>query len=553
MVFSFLSGFLGLNGLANSYLIKVIIDGLESSSEHIFLPKTLLWGLILIVANYEVNNFSWRGVNYILLKILPQIKTQLVNILFKHIHFQEMSFFHNNQTGKIHNSVHMIVSEVERILSVIFPRVIRGASHIIIAIISLFFINKLFAFSLFIWMVLFTISSVLFTPKISLLSDKYARSLANVYGWLFDTLNNALNIRIFSKRKNEQVLLNKLLSRMNSQFKKKEKFLIKLHLFQGISVTVLISIIAYLLAFLWYRQLISVGDLVFVLGSTLYITENVRDFTEQIDRLGDSVGNCRNSLNILYTGKTSRLVNEQNKRITDGKIAFQGVYFRYDNRDPLLEDVTFTIEPRQKIGIVGPSGSGKSTIINLLARLYRPDQGRILIDDIDISSITDQSLYRAFSIIPQDLVLFNRSIYENVAYGCSYTSKTEVFDAMKAVQLHDFIKALPQGYDTQVGEKGIKFSGGQKQRIALARVLIKNAPIVLMDEPTSQVDSFTEKEIKTALDSVLKNKTTVIISHHFSILEGVDRVFLVDAAGVILEKDREWLGDKSLKNWVGKN
>jgi ABC-type transport system involved in Fe-S cluster assembly fused permease/ATPase subunit len=219
--------------------------------------------------------------------------------------------------------------------------------------------------------------------------------------------------------------------------------------------------------------------------------------------------------------------------VTNGEVAFENVNFSYQPERQILRDVSFSIAPGKKVAIVGPSGSGKSTIARLLFRFYDVNEGRILIDGQDISSVKQDSLRRAIGIVPQDTVLFNDTIYYNLQYAKPDASREEVVNAAKMAHIHTFIENLPQGYDTVVGERGLKLSGGEKQRVAIARVILKKPKVLVFDEATSSLDSHSEQAILSALDEVAQNHTTMVIAHRLSTIVDADMILVLEEGRVV--------------------
>jgi ATP-binding cassette subfamily B protein len=219
--------------------------------------------------------------------------------------------------------------------------------------------------------------------------------------------------------------------------------------------------------------------------------------------------------------------------VSKGEIAFKNVRFHYKGATPLFENKTVVIQPGQKVGLVGFSGSGKTTFVNLILRLFDVTHGQILIDGQDIRMVTQDSLHEAIGVIPQDPSLFNRTLRENIRYGRLSATDADVELAARKAHAHSFIKDLPNQYDTAVGERGIKLSGGQRQRIAIARVVLKNAPILILDEATSQLDSITETLIQESIEDLMQNKTTLVIAHRLSTLLHMDRILVFDKGKII--------------------
>jgi ATP-binding cassette subfamily B protein len=218
------------------------------------------------------------------------------------------------------------------------------------------------------------------------------------------------------------------------------------------------------------------------------------------------------------------------------EIKFDNVSFDYDVRRTIIKNISFNVPNGKKVAIVGPTGAGKSTISRLLFRFYDPKKGNIYINDKNINTISQESLRKVIGVVPQDTVLFNDTIYYNIAYGNTEATKEEVIDAAKNADIHNFISILPDGYETLVGERGLKLSGGEKQRVAIARAILKNPKIFFFDEATSSLDSSTEKEIQKNLENISRNKTTLIIAHRLSTAANADTIIVLDK-GIIIEQD----------------
>jgi len=246
------------------------------------------------------------------------------------------------------------------------------------------------------------------------------------------------------------------------------------------------------------------------------------------------IGICQQALTILQDPITLQDAEDATPlKVPHGKIQFQKVHFHYKGTSPLFSDKSLVIQPGQKVGLVGYSGSGKTTFVNLILRLFDIQSGHILIDDQDIASVTQESLRKSITLIPQDPSLFHRTLMENIRYGRVDATDEEIIEAARLAHAHEFIMELPQGYHTLVGERGIKVSGGQRQRIAIARAILKNAPILVLDEATSALDSFTETHIQESFANLMENKTTIVIAHRLSTLLNMDRILVFDQGRIV--------------------
>ncbi|MDO8884887.1 ATP-binding cassette domain-containing protein, partial [Pseudotabrizicola sp.] len=219
--------------------------------------------------------------------------------------------------------------------------------------------------------------------------------------------------------------------------------------------------------------------------------------------------------------------------VTRGEVAFDDVRFDYDPTRPILKGVSFTVAPGQRVALVGPSGSGKSTIGRLLFRFYDVTSGAIRIDGQDLRDVTQSSVHGMIGVVPQDTVLFNDTVYYNIAYGRAGASRDEVEAAAKAARIHDFIISLPEGYETTVGERGLKLSGGEKQRVGIARTLLKNPPILILDEATSALDTQTERDIQDSLLAMGQGRSVITIAHRLSTIADADQIIVLEAGEIV--------------------
>jgi ATP-binding cassette subfamily B protein len=366
------------------------------------------------------------------------------------------------------------------------------------------------------------------------LSDAHASSESLLSGQLVDSLSNQANVRIFSRKAYEVGRMNDFFYLVQKAYQRKELFTVLLCCVQGGMIAVMMGGAAFTLIHLYSRGLISIGDFVLILGLSMELGHMMWYTMYQVDQFNQALGKCKQSLNALIIAHgikdkahASQLV------VTQGRIEFRNVKFNYHGTYSLFKNKSVTIEAGQKVGLVGYSGSGKSTFVNLILRLYDVVEGQILIDKQNISEVTQESLRQAIALIPQEPSLFHRSLMDNIRYGQVMASDEEVIAAATKAHAHEFISLLPQGYGTLVGERGVKLSGGQRQRIAIARAILKNAPILMLDEATSQLDSITETHIQNSLWDLMQSKTTLVIAHRLSTLLHMDRILVFDKGHII--------------------
>jgi ATP-binding cassette subfamily B protein len=531
--------------LINSYLTKRIIDSLNGL-EGARVVSVAALPSILILLNFELHNLSWRGINAINLKLMPKVKSGLIKSLFAHVHTRSYSFFQETLSGSISHNIMILSDTIEQVGSNTSVRLIRGTTQLVAALIGMYFVHPLFSGALLTWTACFVSISILFSKKISVFSNEYAKSQSVVSGSIVDSVANFSSVRFFAQQRFESSYVDRFLGVMKEKFQKKEGFLLRFYFVQGFSITCLVGFIVYSLLRLRAGGLVTIGDFAFILGAALYVTENVWATTEQIDQFNDAIGRCRQCLQTLFgSTEIKEKVGAKPLVVRDGEITFKKVKFHYKDTAPLFENKSVVIHPGEKVGIVGYSGSGKSTFLNLLFRLYDVDSGSILIDGQDIRDVTIHSLHSSIRVIPQEPSLFHRSLMENIRYGNLEASDEAVVEAAKKAHADSFISELPDGYASLLGERGIKLSGGQRQRIAIARALLKNSPILVLDEATSQLDSVTENLIKKGLVELMKKKTTLIIAHRLSTLLHVDRILVFDKGKIVEDGKHETLLSQS--------
>jgi ATP-binding cassette subfamily B protein len=285
---------------------------------------------------------------------------------------------------------------------------------------------------------------------------------------------------------------------------------------------------------LWRRHEISTGDVVLTTTLGFTVLHASRDFAMALVEMVQQFAKLDEAVQVLgLPHEMKDTVHAQPLVIGGGQISFRNVNFSYPNQQNVLRNFVLEVPGGQKIGLVGRSGAGKSTIIALLQRLYDPDTGEVLIDGQNIAGVTQESLRSSIAIVHQDISLFHRSLLENLRYGRPEASDDQVFRAVEAAKCTEFIARLPDGFDTLVGERGMKLSGGQRQRLAIARAFLMDAPIVLLDEATSSLDTESEQSIQEALARLFKGRTVIAIAHRLSTLDAFDRIVVIDRGRIV--------------------
>lgn len=535
----FLASLTGFYGTIISYLIKILIDTIaaidvQDSSGAGNIIKVSMWPAIFFVLNYEMHDILWRGVDYLNLKTAPKIKNHIIGDVFAYVHKHSIGFFQENFAGTISSNITILVDNIERIIHNSLLFVITTVVQLMIALVAMYSVNIIFCLGLLSWVIGFLIVRFLLAARAKALAHDYALSQSMVSGKLVDSFQGVALARLFARSHFESFYLLKYLEVMREKFIAKEWFVFVVSFWQGLSISALISFMLFFLVKLRTQNLVSIGDFALILGLVLTITKNMWTLTKHIDTINDAIGKCNQSLKMLLSAlDIEDNHNAQALKVIKGDIDFKAVQFQYQGAQPLFYNQSLHIASGERVGLVGYSGSGKSTFVNLILRLFEVSAGQILIDGQDIKQVTPCSLRNNIGMIPQDPVLFHRSVMENIRYGSLEATDLEVMQAAKKAQAHEFIQNLSYGYETLVGERGIKLSGGQRQRISIARAILKNAPILILDEATSQLDSITENEIQDSFWALMKGKTTLVIAHRLSTLLHMDRIIVFDKGKIV--------------------
>lgn len=296
----------------------------------------------------------------------------------------------------------------------------------------------------------------------------------------------------------------------------------------------------------WYIGEFTPGEVSYTMTSAFIVMGYVRDIGSQIRQMQRALNDLEDVIHFNEAQlDISDKPNAQPLAVGKGRVEYNDVTFSYENQlRPTYEDFNLIIKPGEKVGLVGKSGSGKSTFVKLLQRLYDVDKGEILIDGQNISDVTLESLRQSISMVPQEPILFHRSLRENIAYGRPDVTEDELIEASIKAHAHDFIKRLPEGYETMVGERGIKLSGGERQRVAIARAILADKPILIMDEATSSLDSLSENLIQEAMENLTKGRTTIMIAHRLSTIKSVDRILVFDKGRIVEQGPHDELVNK---------
>ncbi|MDF3066166.1 MAG: transporter ATP-binding protein [Polyangiaceae bacterium] len=469
------------------------------------------------------------------LRLAPRQRQYVARALFRYLHRHSHRFLTENFAGAL---AHRISETSHGVNQVMFATLTEfWPMSIVITVANVLLLRAspwLGAFTTT-WSIAFIAASLYLARRTQPLSSAASRARSRTAGAVVDSVTNHATVRLFARLEHERERLADAQSRELTTVLRANLAMEQVRLFQFSASAVLKGGTVVLAVWLWERGQLRVGDFVMAVSLSLLVIGEVRNLSRRFLELFEALGNVSEGVSTIF--KPHELADHSgalDHEIGRGSIEFSNVDFRYAEGANVFSGLSLTIPAGQRVGLVGLSGSGKSTFVSLLLRLYDPQAGTIRIDGHDLRSMTQDSLHRQVGLIPQDPTLFHRTLRENIRYGRTGASDQEVEQAARRAHAHEFIAAMPEQYDAMVGERGVKLSGGQRQRIAIARVMLKDAPLLVLDEATASLDSLTELAIQSALDDAMEGKTVVVIAHRLSTIAHLDRI-LVFSRGCVIE------------------
>lgn len=518
------------------YFLKLIVNAVQNyqgAPEHIY--SAVGGVLALLITFWVVTELALRVQGIVQIYTFPVFRANIRRTVFDYVKSHSHDYFANHFAGNIAKKLADLPSSCQNIMEIVCFNFVTAIAGSIIVLVMMWVIKPFFAVVLFLWLCLHLGLTFLFLRHGNYLWEEHSDSVSVLSGKIVDVFSNVSSMRIFARGQYEA---NYLQDYQHEEINKAKKamWLIEINRFVlGLSGLFLIFSMIFLLLYYWAHHYITIGDftqigmqMFWLLGWIWFVSFQLSIFARELGTVNSALNLVTKGHDILDAPQASKL------KVSKGKIQFDKVTFGYQKKNPLFHDLNITIEAGQRVGLVGFSGSGKSTFVNLIMRFYDITSGRILIDDQDIARVTQDSLREQIAMIPQDPTLFHRSLMENIRYGRLTASDEEVMAAANLAHCQEFIDKLDFGFNAMVGERGIKLSGGQRQRIAIARAILKNAPILILDEATAALDTVTEKLIQESLHTVMQNRTTMVIAHRLSTLADMDRI-LVFHKGKIME------------------
>ena len=512
------------------WIVRDVIDGVLVNKD-ILLLNVITVGIVVVFA---LRGFFVYGQNYLMAYVSQKIVIDLRESLFRHFQRLSVSYFDRSRTGKV---LSYMTNDVGALQGALAQNVIELSTEsltLIGSLVAMFYLHWQLALLTLITVPLVAQAMKLFGAKLRKASGTMQQRAAEITSVLQEMIVSVRLIRLFVR---EDYETDRFMRENDNNFAAQMKA-------AQLSAT-LSPVIEFLAAIavtviIWYggREVIN-GNL--TSGSLIAFLVYAVNISNPVKRLGNVYGSIQRAVaaadRVFEVLDTLPEIEDAPDAIelpvVKGDVSFNQVSFEYRTGEAALKNLTIEVPAGQILAIVGPSGAGKSTIANLLPRFYDPQAGAICIDGVDIRKITVRSLREQIAMVPQETILFNASIYENILYGRLDADKASVIEAAKAANAHDFIMQLPDGYETQIGERGSQLSGGQRQRIAIARAILKNPRILILDEATSALDAESERVVQDALDKLMVGRTTFVIAHRLSTIQRADKILVMEKGRLI--------------------
>ncbi len=495
-----------------------------------------LFGILIIYAGIGLINWASRQIQmWSIARLEANVMVDLEDEAFGYLVGHSHDFFTSNFSGTLTRRVTRYSRSYEQVLDSAAFNFLPTFLFAVGSIGVLYMRNIWLGLGLLAWVLVFVAAQIIMNKWRHPLRIERAAQDSKMTGALSDAIGNHSAITLFASEAFERATIASI---VRSWGRATLRSWNADNVIQGIQQALGIVIEVGLLGIgvlLWQKGEITVGDFVLIQVYILGLIDQIWNFGNTLRRVYDAFADASEMVDILDTPHAVRdLPGAGALRCTKGEINFDHVSFGFTDKREVLTDFSLSIHSGEKVALVGPSGAGKSTVTKLLLRLYDPRSGAVRVDGQDVGAVTQGSLRETISYVPQESVLFHRTLRENIAYGKNDATMNEIIDAAKKAHCHEFISKLPDGYETHVGERGVKLSGGERQRVAIARAILKNAPILVLDEATSSLDSESEMLIQDALVRLMQDKTVIAIAHRLSTIMKMDRIVVMEEGKVVV-------------------
>lgn len=504
--------------------------------------KGALWLVATILLLNTARLSVWRTVDFVNNRFQPRVMADVTNSCYQYLQKHSYTFFNGNFVGSLVTRVKRFERSFEQIADQVLFELGRSFLDTILILGLLLWQYPTFGIIVLVWAVLYLLFSYFFSLYKMPVDIARAHADTRTTGQLADSITNNSNIKLFTGYEKEN---KRFFDVTNIQFllrKKSWDLDTWSNLVQGLMTVALECVVMFLAVRHWQQGLLFVGDVALLQGVILRMADKLWGTGKQIRKIYEAIADANEMTEMLVKPHEVDDKKDAKKiKVKEGAVSFNNVTFGYHAEKKVLKNFTLTIPTGQRMAFVGPSGGGKTTITKLLFRFLDIQKGTIFIDGQNIADVTQDSLRANLSLVPQEPILFHRTLMENIRYAKPNATEAEVVQAAKAAHCHEFISTFPEKYETFVGERGIKLSGGERQRVAIARAILKNAPILVLDEATSSLDSESEKYIQDALRTLMKGKTTIVIAHRLSTIMQMDRIVVIEKGSITEDGKHEEL------------
>lgn len=472
-----------------------------------------------------------RIVDYVEAKLTPSINLEIATKMFRHITNHSISYFENSFSGAIAQKIKQVI-DLSKFFTIDTIKILAPAILFLVITIIVLIVRTpllgLFILMCSIFYIWFFYKKAKYNKK---LASEWAEANSDFNGYLIDSIENMILIKSHTMQESEINHIRSKSETENNRLSHLKINMLKLNILATLLSSVLVVVILIITTYLYVTKNISIGDLIFNYTVAIRINQNLYSIGDFANEMLEKIGGLKNAIEQIYSQQEND--NELgNISIKDNRIVFDKVTFGYTSKN-IFENFDLKIEPNQKLAIVGASGSGKSTLVKLLMKQYKIKSGNITIGGHEINNYNSDSINNCICYINQNIHLFNRSIKENIGYVKPNATDKEIENAAKSAGCLEFINNKISGFDTIIGERGVKLSGGEKQRISLARAFLLDKPIIILDEPTAALDTISEKYIQDGLEELSKNRTLIVIAHRLSTVKDMDKIIVLEEGKII--------------------